>query len=72
MPLFGDRDNETCTSTDCSMAPLRVRHYRWQCGSADLTGKPEREAAPAQPASRAVPAPSSRPVQPPNRRRWRW
>lgn len=27
------RPNQVCTSTSCSLAPIRVRHYRWQCGS---------------------------------------
>src|SRR6266545_1086708 len=27
------RPNDPCSSTTCSLAPLRIGHYRWQCGS---------------------------------------
>ncbi len=37
--------NEVCTSTTCTLAPLRIRHYRWQCGS-DTLDQPARQPRP--------------------------
>ncbi len=38
------RPNDPCSSTTCSLAPLRIRHYRWQCGS-DTFDRPALQAA---------------------------
>ncbi|HZC99480.1 MAG TPA: hypothetical protein VFA46_04580, partial [Actinomycetes bacterium] len=46
--------NDLCTSTTCSLSPLRLRHYRWQCGS-DTSGGPGLARAPPTP----WPAPAS-------------
>ncbi len=35
MVMFDDA-NQRCVSATCSLASLRVRHYRWQCGSDGL------------------------------------
>jgi hypothetical protein len=38
------RPNDACTSITCTLAPLRIRHYRWQCGS-DTFDRPTLQAA---------------------------